>query len=71
MDGLEFLSHFLKVPGSERCAVLFCTAKDEPDHIHQAMSLGATEYIMKPFDLDILRSKLEVAGLLSMYKESA
>jgi len=33
-------------------------------HIQRAMMAGANEYIMKPFDRDIVQSKFEQVGLL-------
>ena len=33
-------------------------------HIEQAMKAGADEYIMKPFDEDIMQAKLEQVGML-------
>ena len=32
--------------------------------IVQALEAGAQEYVMKPFDADIIRDKFEQAGLL-------
>ncbi|MDE1571074.1 response regulator [Aquabacter sp. P-9] len=63
-DGLEFLAKLRATPGGEVPKVIFCTAKNDLDHIAKALSLGADEYIMKPFDSEILREKLVEVGLL-------
>lgn len=64
MNGIEFL-RALKAEFSDTAApVVFCTTENEMSFIVEAMSAGATEYIMKPFDAEILTSKFEQAGLL-------
>jgi two-component system chemotaxis response regulator CheY len=50
--------------GPEKPAVVFCTTETELTSIEQAMASGAQEYIMKPFDEDILVGKFEQVGLL-------
>lgn len=63
-DGLEFLAKLRATPGGDVPKVIFCTAKNDLDHIAKALALGADEYIMKPFDSEILREKLVEVGLL-------
>ena len=48
----------------QKTTVIFVSKEKEPTQIAQALDLGAAEYIMKPFDNDILQSKLAMAGLL-------
>ena len=43
---------------------IFVSKEKSPEIIQKALDLGAREYIMKPFDNDILQSKLSLAGLL-------
>jgi two-component system chemotaxis response regulator CheY len=64
MNGLEFLLTLRKEPGGERPAVVFCTVENDPEHIGKALDAGAIEYIMKPFDSDIIETKFTEAGLL-------
>ena len=63
-DGLSFLEDFKKLPGSDKVPVIFCSSKNDPEDIKKALSSGAREYIMKPFDSEILRLKLMQIGLL-------
>jgi two-component system chemotaxis response regulator CheY len=64
MNGIEFL-RALKAEFAEAAAtVVFCTTENEMGFILEAMEAGATEYIMKPFDAEIVASKFEQAGLL-------
>ncbi len=64
MDGLEFLGALRKMPGGLAPKVIFCTTENEVGHIARAMHAGADEYIMKPFDQHIMRSKFEEIGLV-------
>ena len=45
-------------------SVVFVSADTKPDSIQKALDQGAKEYIMKPFDNDILQSKLSMAGVI-------
>jgi two-component system, chemotaxis family, chemotaxis protein CheY len=65
MNGIEFLRKLRATPGGERPIVLFCTTETDMKNIMEAMSAGANEYIMKPFDSEILASKLEQVGLIT------
>ncbi|MBL8697227.1 MAG: response regulator [Alphaproteobacteria bacterium] len=64
MNGIEFLRALRKMPGGDRPIVVFCTTENEMAKIMEAMSAGANEYIMKPFDGDIIQSKFAQVGLL-------
>ena len=64
MDGYEFLGHLRRLPGGERPKVVFCTTENNLDHISRALHAGANEYIMKPFDKDIMTAKLQEVGLV-------
>lgn len=58
MDGMEFLRALRKMPKGNFPVVIFCTTENDLKHIQDAMASGANEYIMKPFDADIVQSKL-------------
>lgn len=64
MDGFEFLRELRRMPGGGAPKVVFCTTENEAGHIAQAMHAGADEYIMKPFDQQIVRSKFEEIGFI-------
>jgi two-component system chemotaxis response regulator CheY len=64
MNGLEFLRQLRQEPGGEAPRVVFCSVENDLDRIRQALDEGANEYIMKPFDGDIIASKLALAGAL-------
>jgi len=64
MDGLEFLKALRHEFGPGNPPVLFCTTENDISHIEQAIEHGAQEFIMKPFDEDILVDKFTQVGLL-------
>lgn len=63
MNGIEFLKRLRDEPGGDAPTVVFCTVESDLAHIRQALACGADEYIMKPFDGDIVASKFMAAGL--------
>jgi two-component system chemotaxis response regulator CheY len=44
--------------------VVFCTTENDLAHIREAIGAGANEYIMKPFDSEIIEAKFAQAGLI-------
>lgn len=65
MNGMEFLKALPGVMGADRPLVILCTTESSIDHIVEALAAGANEYIMKPFDREIVESKFRQVGLLS------
>jgi two-component system, chemotaxis family, chemotaxis protein CheY len=70
MDGYEFLSHLRRLPGGDVPKVVFCTTENGMDHISRALHGGANEYIMKPFDRDIVTAKFQEVGLIELSEQS-
>ena len=64
MSGIEFLRHLRKMVGGAAPKVVFCTTENDLAHIQEALDAGADEYIMKPFDSEIVEAKLAQAGLI-------
>ncbi|PWR18397.1 response regulator [Zavarzinia aquatilis] len=64
MNGLEFLRALRGLPGGDAPIVVFCTTENDIEHIQAALEAGASEYIMKPFDREILEAKLASVGAL-------
>lgn len=64
MDGLEFAKTLRQSPNGTNPIIIFCTTENDINHIQTALTAGANEYIMKPFDADIIRDKLSQLGLI-------
>jgi two-component system chemotaxis response regulator CheY len=65
MNGVDFLRALRSEADGKVPVVLFCTVENDPAHITEAIEAGADEYIMKPFDGDIILSKFIQAGLVA------
>ncbi|WP_310621452.1 response regulator [Flexibacterium corallicola] len=64
MDGLEFLTKLREEDGGDDPIVVFCTTENDVAHITKAIRAGANEYIMKPFDREIIEAKFQEVGLV-------
>ncbi len=64
MSGIEFLEKLRLMEGGSHPKVVFCTTENDINHIQRAIQAGANEYIMKPFDSEIIESKFIQVGLL-------
>lgn len=64
MDGMEFLRQLKAMQPAVMPKIVFISAHNTLSDIQAALDAGADEYIMKPFDSDILKRKLEDAGAL-------
>jgi CheY-like chemotaxis protein len=50
MSGYEICKILKNDPETQKIPIIFLTARSMPAEHHQAMSLGATGYLAKPFD---------------------
>ena len=70
MDGYEFLGNLRRMAGGDVPKVVFCTTENDIDHISRALAAGANEYIMKPFDKEIISAKFAEVGLIEAPSET-
>ncbi|WP_119423051.1 response regulator [Desertibaculum subflavum] len=64
MNGIDFLRALRSTPTGGQPVVVFCTTENDIAHIREAIEAGANEYIMKPFDRDIIEAKFAQVGLV-------
>ena len=64
MSGIDFLIELRKTDTGKKPIVILCTTEKDFGHIEKAIKEGANEYIMKPFNETIIKSKLEMLGVL-------
>lgn len=62
MSGMDFLKKYRQSDRNSGAKVIFCTTENGIGHIQAAISAGADEYVMKPFDRTTLESKLQIVG---------
>jgi two-component system chemotaxis response regulator CheY len=63
MDGGSFLAELRASPGGLDVPVLVCSSENDAARVSAALDAGAAEYVMKPFDADILHGKLAQLGI--------
>ena len=66
MNGLELVKSLRQRPEFASIKILMVTTETEIGQMTQALEAGANEYVMKPFNKDILVAKL---GLLDIFGE--
>lgn len=64
LSGLGYLKELRALPNGQAPKVVFCATENDPEHIQEALDAGADEYIMKPFDGEIVRAKFDIIGAL-------
>ncbi len=64
MNGIEFIRVLRAMPEGGKPQVIFCTTENEMKNIMDALAAGANEYVMKPFDEEIIKGKLIQIGML-------
>ena len=64
MNGLDFLRALRREHNGRDPVVVFCSTENDAEHIGEAIRSGADEFIMKPFDADIIESKFAEVGLI-------
>jgi two-component system chemotaxis response regulator CheY len=61
MDGLQFLTNVRAMPAWKSVPILMITTEGSQDKVMEAVQLGASGYVRKPFTADQIKEKL--AGL--------
>lgn len=64
MNGLDFLRALRREPTGNKPVVLFCSTENDAEHIGEAVRSGANEFIMKPFDANVIQSKFAEVGFV-------
>ncbi len=63
MSGFEFVRAVRQNPAFTALRLMMVTTETEMERVSQALDAGADEYIMKPFDKDMLKEKLALMGI--------
>ena len=64
MTGIECLAVVRALPDGAKPKIVFCTTENEMTFIQKAIMGGADEFVMKPFDAEIIKGKLQQIGLI-------
>jgi two-component system, chemotaxis family, chemotaxis protein CheY len=64
MSGVEFIRSLRRERDGVRPIIVFCTTENDVGHIAEAMGAGANDYVVKPYDREILKTKLTQIGFV-------
>jgi two-component system, response regulator, stage 0 sporulation protein A len=68
LDGLAVLEHIRSIEVGKQPKVIMLTAFGQEEVTKKAVELGASYYILKPFDMDVLANRIrQVAGSSTSY----
>jgi len=58
INGFELAAIIREFPEFKETPIIFLTSESSPDHLNQAINLGSSGYILKPFNPRVLREKI-------------
>jgi two-component system, chemotaxis family, chemotaxis protein CheY len=56
MSGIEFIQSLRLQAGGDVPFVIYCSTENNPDDIARALTAGANDYLLKPFDRESLKA---------------
>jgi two-component system chemotaxis response regulator CheY len=63
MDGFAFIKAVRAAPPWQHLQVVMVTAEEDPAQAARALEVGANAYLVKPFNKDMIRAKLDQLGI--------
>jgi PAS domain S-box-containing protein len=60
MDGYEVCSRLKRAPKTSAIPIIFITSEDEADKETYGLKLGASDYITRPFNIEIVKSRINI-----------
>jgi two-component system, chemotaxis family, chemotaxis protein CheY len=63
MTGIEMVEAVRKDAALNDVKLVMVTTESESGNVERALTLGANEYVMKPFTKDVITSKLRLLGI--------
>ena len=64
IDGIDVLYKIRDDKNIRQPRIVFCSSNADPEKISEALDGGADDYLMKPFDEEIIKAKLIILGLV-------
>lgn len=64
MNGYEFVKSIRLQKNLTKMTIMMVTTETEVSQIVKALAAGANEYVMKPFDKEIIGDKFKLLGLI-------
>jgi len=70
MDGYEVCSQLKMDPETSAIPIIFITSENEADKETYGLQLGASDYITRPFNIEIVKSRINIHLDLKMNREA-
>lgn len=64
MDSLAFIKHVRRSENGEQAALFLCSEQVDSEKIGRAIWQGASDYLIAPFDAEVLDRKLKQVGVV-------
>ena len=64
MGSTEFLTTLREMEGGAKPIIIYCATENDTGDISRAITAGADDYVLKPFDRESIQAKLAASGLL-------
>jgi two-component system chemotaxis response regulator CheY len=64
MGATDFLTSLRALEDGGKPIVIYCATENDTGEIARALTSGADDYVLKPFDRESIRAKLAASGLL-------
>jgi two-component system chemotaxis response regulator CheY len=64
MNGFDFIRAVRSEHAYDAVRILMVTSESQGEQVNQALNAGANEYLMKPFNKDVLVAKLNLLDVL-------
>ncbi len=69
MNGLELVRHVRADPRYDDVKLMMVTTETQVEQMITALEAGANEYLMKPFNKEMIEDKLRILGILQQEPE--
>ena len=64
MGSTEFLTTLREMEEGAKPIIIYCATENDTGDISRALTAGADDYVLKPFDRESIRAKFAACGLL-------
>jgi two-component system chemotaxis response regulator CheY len=64
MGATDFLTSLRALDEGGKPTVIYCATENDTGDIARALTAGADDYVLKPFDRESLKAKLTTSGIL-------
>ncbi len=64
VNGLDFVREVRTQPAFQHIPLVMVTTETEIEQMARALEAGANEYVMKPFNREVIEDKLRLVGVL-------